>query len=102
MLRYASPGVHRVLAIVQRRQMVVLGEGVDLRQIPVPRVLAGRRLTEVDIGGRTGLNVIAVQSADRQVEMVSPEVRLEIGTVLIALGSTDEREQLREPFGHEE
>lgn len=60
-LSYASLGVHGVPSIVQERELVVLGEGVNLFCVPPPRSLVGKTLLEAGIGERTGLNVIAVQ-----------------------------------------
>jgi voltage-gated potassium channel len=100
-LSYASLGVHSVLAIVQRRDLVVLGEGVDLFHIPLPRALAGRTLVEADLAARTGLNVIAVLSGGDTVSLPGPDTRLAAGTTLIAVGAADDRERFRAAFGRE-
>ena len=100
-LSYASLGVHSVLAIVQQRELVVLGEGVDLFHIPTPRILAGRTIIEADIGARTGLNVIALQQGGETVALPAADTRLEAGTTLIAVGAADDRERFREAFGRD-
>lgn len=100
-LSYASLGVHSVLAFVQQRQLVVLGEGADLFHIPVPRALAGRTLAAADIDVRSGLNVIALLNGDNVVTLVTPETRLAAGNTLIAVGTTDDRERFREAFGRD-
>lgn len=100
-LSYASLGVHSVLATVQQRQLVVLGEGSDLFHIPVPRALAGRTLAEADLGERTGLNVIALHHGADAISRVEPATRLSPGAVLIAVGTTDAREQFRAVFGRD-
>lgn len=97
-LSYASLGVHSVLAIVQQRQLVVLGEGVDLFHIPVPRMLADCTLEDADISVRTGLNVIAMLQGTDTMCMVTPQTRLTSGCTLIAVGTTEEREQFRTLF----
>jgi K+/H+ antiporter YhaU regulatory subunit KhtT len=40
---------------------VVLGEGVELHELPVPQSLVGTSLGEAATRARTGLNVIAIQ-----------------------------------------
>ncbi len=97
-LSYASLGVHSVISIVQERELVVLGEGVDLFYIPVPNSLAGRTLAESAIGERTGLNVIAVQHGDRVQASPQAQSTLVAGTMLIAMGGTQAREQFAETF----
>jgi Trk K+ transport system NAD-binding subunit len=91
-LSYASFGVQTVFSIVQGRELVMLGEGVDLFYVPLPRSLAERTLTEAEIGARTGLNVIGVQQDGQIVTMLPPNWRLAKGSTLIALGSAEQRE----------
>jgi Trk K+ transport system NAD-binding subunit len=98
-LSYASLGVHSVLAIVQQRELVVLGEGVDLFHVPVPKLLAGKTLAEADIGARTGLNVIAIQGAEDACTLPSPDTRMAAGATLIAVGGAEDRERFREVYG---
>ncbi len=97
-LSYASLGVHSVLSIVQERELVVLGEGVDLFYIPVPASLAGRTLAESAIGERTGLNVIAIQHDDRVQASPQADDTLMKGTMLITMGGTQAREKFAETF----
>ncbi len=97
-LSYASLGVHSVLALVQGRDRVVLGEGADLFHIPVPRSLVGRTLAQANIGERTGLNVIAVQHGDGLEQRPPAGQTLVAGDFLIALGTPLEREQFRRAF----
>ena len=98
-LSYASLGVNSVLAIVQQRELVVLGEGVDLFHVPVPRALVGKTLAEADLGARTGLNVIAIQDASDHCGLAGPDTRMAAGTTLIAVGAAEDRERFRAVFG---
>lgn len=98
-LSYASLGVHSVLAIVQQRELVVLGEGVDLFHIPLPRSLGGRTLGEAHIGARTGLNVIALLQDTDTISLPSADTRLVAGCTLIAVGAAEDRERFRAAFG---
>ncbi len=92
-LSYASLGVQTVFSIVQRRELVVLGEGVDLFYVPLPASLAGKTLAEAEIGARTGLNVIALQENGRVITMLPSDRRLARGSALVALGSSEQRER---------
>lgn len=97
-LSYASLGVHSVLAIVQRRQLVVLGEGADLFHIPLPRALVGQTVAEADLGARTGLHVIALQTGNEAITPLTADTRLTEGGTLIAVGTTACRERFRALF----
>ena len=90
-LSYASFGIQAVFSIVQQRELVMLGEGVDLFHVPLPRSLTGKTLAEAGVGARTGLNVIGVQKDGVIVTDLPPDRRLEEGSVLVALGSVEQR-----------
>jgi Trk K+ transport system NAD-binding subunit len=92
-LSYASLGVQTVYSIVQGRELVVLGEGVDFFYVALPPSLAGKTLDEAGIGARTGLNVIGVQQDGQIVTNLPPNQRLAKGSTLVALGSPDQRER---------
>ena len=98
-LSYASFGVQTVFSIVRGRELVVLGEGVNLFYVPLPASLADRTLAEADIGARTGLNVIALQEDGRIVTDLPPDRRLVDGLELVALGSTEQRERFGATYG---
>jgi len=91
-LSYASLGVQTIFSIVQGRELIVLGEGVDLFYVSLPRSLAGKTLAEAGIGSRTGLNVIGVQKDGQFVTNLPPGQRLVEGSTLVALGSAEQRE----------
>ena len=90
-LSYASLGVQTVYSIVQGRELIVLGEGVDLFYVPLPPSLADKTLADAGIGARTGLNVIGVQKDGQIVTNLTPDERLVKGLTLVALGSAEQR-----------
>lgn len=98
-LSYGSLGVQSVLALVHQRELIVLGEGVDLFHIPLPASMADRSLAEAAIGARTGLNVVGIERDGGVDTNPGPAQRLVPGTSLIALGSPDQRQRFRELFG---
>ncbi len=91
-LSYTSIGVQTVYSIVQGQELVMLGEGVDLFYLPLPPSLAGKTLAEAEIGARTGLNVIALQEDGQMVTNLRPDQQLTEGSVLVALGSAEQRQ----------
>jgi Trk K+ transport system NAD-binding subunit len=92
-LSYASFGVQTVFSIVQQRELVMLGEGVDLFYVPLPPSLADKTLAEAAIGARTGLSVIGVQQDARIITNLPADQRLARGSTLIAVGSPEQRER---------
>ena len=97
-LSYASLGVQSVMSIVQERELVVLGEGMDLFHIPMPPALVGKTLAKAEIGARTGLNVIALEKEGDVVTSLTPDLALKEGVDLLTLGSPEQREMFEKLF----
>ena len=88
-----------MFSIVQGRELIMLGEGVDLFYVPLPPALADKMLAEAEIGARTGLNVIALQKDGRIVTNLPPNQRLTEGSALVVLGSAEQRERFDAVYG---
>ena len=92
-LSYGSFGIQTVFSIAQGRELVVLGEGLDLFYVPLPPSLKNKALAEAEIGARTGLNVIGLRENGRVVTNLSPDRKLAEGSALVVLGSAEQRER---------
>ncbi|MEP0546808.1 MAG: NAD-binding protein [Rhodothermales bacterium] len=98
-LSYDALGASAVHSVLHGRELVVLGEGIDLFSAPLPRSLWGRTLAETGIGARTGLNVIAVQRNGDLVTSPPASMPLEAGVELVMLGDAQQRREFIEHFG---
>ena len=63
-LSYASMAVESITAVLQNRELVLLGQGIEFYTLPVSGALAGKTLAESGVGARTGLNVIGIDDGD--------------------------------------
>ncbi len=98
-LSYSTLGVDAVISILNDKELVVLGEGVDLFTRELPASLQGKTLAESEIGAKTGLNVVAVKTNDEIVTRLSPNLQLSPGTELIMVGSDDQVDLFVDAFG---
>lgn len=98
-LSYASLGTEAVLSILQGKELIMLGEGVDLFSVALPESLCGKTLAETGIGERTGLNVIAIQHNGTVRSNMSASTVLVAGAELLMLGSRKQRQEFVEVFG---
>ena len=98
-LSYDALGVSAVLSVLHGRELVVLGEGIDLFSTDLPRSLWGRTLAETGIGAQTGLNVIAVQHNGELVTNPPADIQLDRGAELVMLGDAEQRQEFVEHFG---
>jgi Trk K+ transport system NAD-binding subunit len=97
-LSYTSLGVEAVMSRLLGHEAVLLGEGVELFAIRVPKSLVGRPLRDSGIGSRTGLSVVALQVGDTLVTRLGAETVLPEGADLLMLGSVEQRQVFAEAF----
>jgi voltage-gated potassium channel len=97
-LGYGTLAVTSILSLVWGRELVLVGEGVDLFVEPVPHDLAGRTLSESALGSRTGLNVIAIQKHDSPALNPEGETRLEADHELVLIGTAEQLIDFRRTF----
>ena len=80
-----------------------VGFDLDIEQIPVGigSELDGKALKEINLREKTGVTVIAVKKKGGQMTMqLNPNIPLEAGDVIIAMGSTSGIQKVFEMAGH--
>ncbi len=97
-LSYASLGAAFVSSILQKRELIMLGEGIDMFPIQLPASLVGTTLGASGIGAKTGLNVIAIQTGNNTVTNPPPDMELQSGSEIIVIGNAEQREKFKEFF----
>ncbi len=97
-LSYSSLGIEQALSLLQGRELGLLGEGVELFAVSLPRMLAGLTLSDSGIGARTGLNVIGIQHNGSLITNPSASTKLQKESELIMLGSTQQRQAFTEAY----
>jgi Trk K+ transport system NAD-binding subunit len=97
-LSYTTLGVEAVISLLRGYELLVLGEGVELFSVPVPRSLAGRILAESDIGSATGMSVVALDRNGTLNNQLTRETTLEPDAILLMLGSLEQRRKFAELF----
>ena len=97
-LSYSSLGIEYALSHLQGRELGLLGEGVELFAVTLPKMLVGLTLSESGIGARTGLNVIGIQQ-NGHIETNPPaSTRLQEESELIMLGSTQQHQAFTDAY----
>lgn len=98
-LSYASIGTESILSYLQKRELIVIGEGIDLFVVKVPKSLTGKSLGETRIGSDIGLTVIAIQKGENVITNPPAGSLLEPGSELLMIGSTEQRDAFISRFG---
>lgn len=98
-LSYDSLGIKSLLALIQHRELIVLGEGADLFVVSTPDSLIDKTLAESSIGAKTGLNVIAIEADGVLVTNPPATSRIPRASELILIGTTLQRNAFSKAFG---
>jgi Trk K+ transport system NAD-binding subunit len=91
-LSYAPLGAESVISLIEGREPVIMGEGVEFFTVNLPASLAGQTLAESGIGALTGLAVLAVRTGGETIANPSASTTLPKNSRLNVLGTP---EQLR-------
>ena len=97
-LSYATLGAQAVVAAMKGKDLLVLGEDVDLYTVPPPQSLYGKTLVETGIGAKTGLTVIGVERNGEVVTDLTAETVLGPGSALVMLGDAGQRADFAQAF----
>lgn len=99
-LSYASLGAEHLFALVRGRELILLGEQIELLSVTVPRSLVDRTLAESAIGDQCGLNVIAILREGEISANPRGDTRLPAGGELLMLGTAEQLERFRDLYGN--
>ncbi|CAN5300858.1 NAD-binding protein [soil metagenome] len=97
-LSYAPLGAESVVSLVQGRDPVVIGEGVELFNVRVPTKISGQTLAESRIGEDTGLVVLAIRTRDEVDANPQPSTPLPGGARLSVLGTSEQFQKFKRKF----
>jgi len=98
-LSYASLGAEHLFALVQGRELILLGEQIELLSVQVPSELVNRTLADSGIGDQVGLNVIAIRRGEEIIPNPRGNSMLPAGAELLMLGTAEQLEVFRKRFG---
>jgi voltage-gated potassium channel len=60
-MSYASMGANAIFNLLQRSDILMMAEGLDVFKVPVPSALVGKTISETSIRQETGCNIIAIK-----------------------------------------
>jgi voltage-gated potassium channel len=102
-MSYASMGANAVFNILEKDDVVMVAEGLDVFRCPVPAKLAGRTLIEADVRRRTGCSIVAIEQDGETIVNPDPTQPLPpAGSAeLIVIGNTEGERQFLKAFAPE-
>jgi len=98
-LSYAALGMEAIISLARDRTLVLLGEGVELFEEPLPASLSEKTLAQSGIGARTGLNVVALEQDQELIPAPRADALLRQGTRLYMIGTAVQHLRFQREFG---
>lgn len=97
-LSYAPLGAEWIMSLLQGREPVILGEGVEFFTINLPPNLAGKTLEQSRIGALTGMIVLAIHTKNDTTPNPPPDTMLPKNSKLNILGTIEQLQEFKKIF----
>ncbi len=95
---YASMGANTIINLLEKDDVVMLAEGLDVFRYPAGKVLSGQSLRDTRIREETGCSVIALETQGRTAVNPDPGTVIEEGTELILVGTPEGERRFKQRF----
>lgn len=97
-LSYATMGANAIFNILERNDIIIIAEGLNVFTVQTPTHLVGKLLKESSIRQDTGCNVLSIKADGEQI--INPEPNLEIPaeSELVLVGSNEDEKKFMDLF----
>lgn len=97
-LSYATMGASAIFNILERNDIVIIAEGLNVFTTETPDKLVGKSLIESQIRQESGCNVLSIKKDSQQ--FINPQPNLEIPdeSELVLIGTTNDEKKFMEVF----
>lgn len=86
-MSYASMGANALFNLLQRSDLLMIAEGLDVFKVPVPAELAGKTLLEANFRQRTQCSVIGIDHHNRTMTNPGPGTVLPLDGEMVLIGT---------------
>jgi Trk K+ transport system NAD-binding subunit len=88
-MSYASMGSNATFNILQRDEVLMIAEGLNVFRMDVPAKLVGKTIQETDIRQITGCSIIAINQGERLLINPDPTITINANSEIILIGSQE-------------
>ena len=88
-MSYASMGANAIITLLSRSNVLMLAEGLDMFELPVPKALVGKSLAEAAVRNKTHCTVVAWKTNGDLYINPDPNKLIPPNALLIVIGSVD-------------
>jgi Trk K+ transport system NAD-binding subunit len=97
-LSYATMGANAIFNTLERNDIVIVAEGLNMFTVETPSELVGKTLIESEIRQQTGCNVLSIRKGSQQIVNPDPNVKVSAQSELVMVGTTEDEKQFMEVF----
>ena len=97
-MSYASMGANMIFNLLQRSDVLMVAEGLDVFRVRAGEKMGGKTLVELPIRADTGCNVVALEQHGKMNVNPDPHQPLRSGDEIILIGTFEEEKKFFEKF----
>lgn len=99
-LSYASLGANAIMNLLNRSNILMVAEGLDIFKLGVPEGLVGKSIAEANIRRRSGCTVVALRVGETIEINPDPYRPLPRGAELVLIGTSEAESRFLRQFNH--
>lgn len=97
-MSYATMGANVVFNILERNDVVMIAEGLNVFNLETPQSLAGKTLVESNIRKDTGCSVLSIKHNGEQEINPGPNTTLTPNSELVLIGNVEQESQFMDQY----
>ncbi len=97
-LSYATMGANAIFNILERNDIVIIAEGLNVFTINTPAHLVGKSLKDSSIRQDTGCNVLSIKTEDDQIINPKPSLEIPAQSELVLVGTNEDEKKFMDLF----
>lgn len=98
-MSYASMGANAIMNLLNRSNILMVAEGLNIFGLKIPPTLAGQTIAETSIRRETGCHIVALKQDDRMLINPDPTLTLPAKAEMILIGTVEAEERFLEEYG---
>lgn len=98
-LSYASMGSNTIMSFLDRGDILMVAEGLDIFKVKVPKGLKGKSIAEAAIRQETGCTVIALKKGAEMVINPDPHLSLPGKAEMVLIGTVKSEDEFLKRYG---
>jgi len=97
-LSYATMGANAIFNILERNDIIIVAEGLNVFTAKTPPELVGKSLVESQIRQKTGCNILSIKENSQQVINPDPNVTISDQSELVMVGTNEDEQKFMETY----